>query len=415
MFSSSPPKRPRPKYQVFISSTFLDLHEERRAVTWEILKARHIPAGMENFTATDDRGWRTIQRSIDLSDYYVLIVAGAYGSVDPNTSLSWTEREYRYAREKSMRVMAFIRLDAHITADKLEKSEAGRSQLAVFKASLRESHLCETWSTLEDLKSKVMQALQNQIADDEDSGAPRPGWFRGDEITASPAALDEFARLSAENAELKERLRLVDEPREHLELETTDGEPIADVELVAPIIRVMNDPAFNALTALHEPHSRDVQRYAQTRVLTVWLVWRLKNSGKRPARNVVVDLSASNVSEAHVHEIERPVGSLSRFPSISPIYYNSSEHVYVEHCRARGGSGQVRQRIKQVAAGGSEELIAVGFVAAPDLVEGAKTILEIAYSARSEDGLVTAGGFSARVTVAESRSLTKSDVLGRDV
>lgn len=69
--AESPPRiRPaRPKYQVFVSSTFSDLHEERVAVTWEILKANHIPVGMEDFPATDDRGWRIIQRTIDHSDY----------------------------------------------------------------------------------------------------------------------------------------------------------------------------------------------------------------------------------------------------------------------------------------------------------------------------------------------------------
>jgi hypothetical protein len=65
----------RPKYQVFISSTYADLREEREAVTWAILTARHIPVGMEAFTATDDRGWQTIKSVIDRSDYYVLILA----------------------------------------------------------------------------------------------------------------------------------------------------------------------------------------------------------------------------------------------------------------------------------------------------------------------------------------------------
>ncbi|WP_348652950.1 DUF4062 domain-containing protein [Polyangium sp. y55x31] len=61
-------KRPRPKYQVFVSSTYTDLHDERERVIWGILNARHIPAGMENFTATNDRGWETIRRVIDLTD-----------------------------------------------------------------------------------------------------------------------------------------------------------------------------------------------------------------------------------------------------------------------------------------------------------------------------------------------------------
>jgi hypothetical protein len=47
--------RPRPKYQVSISSTFADLRAERQAVTLEVLAARHIPSGMESFLVADDR------------------------------------------------------------------------------------------------------------------------------------------------------------------------------------------------------------------------------------------------------------------------------------------------------------------------------------------------------------------------
>ena len=48
--------RSRKKYQVFVSSTFDDLYQERQAVTWALLKARFVPVGMEAFSATDDRG-----------------------------------------------------------------------------------------------------------------------------------------------------------------------------------------------------------------------------------------------------------------------------------------------------------------------------------------------------------------------
>src|SRR5690606_172577 len=98
----------RPKYQVFISSTFVDLKEYREAATWAILKARHIPAGMETFPAADDRGWKTIQRTIDDSDYYVILVGARYGSLDRETGISWTEREYRYAVEKEIPVLPFL-------------------------------------------------------------------------------------------------------------------------------------------------------------------------------------------------------------------------------------------------------------------------------------------------------------------
>lgn len=66
------------KLQVFISSTFVDLKEERQAAVQAILKAGHIPAGMELFTAGDKSQMETITRWIDESDIYMLILGGRY-------------------------------------------------------------------------------------------------------------------------------------------------------------------------------------------------------------------------------------------------------------------------------------------------------------------------------------------------
>ena len=44
----------RKKLQVFVSSTYNDLIQDRQAAVEAILTAGHIPAGMELFTAGDD-------------------------------------------------------------------------------------------------------------------------------------------------------------------------------------------------------------------------------------------------------------------------------------------------------------------------------------------------------------------------
>jgi hypothetical protein len=64
---------------------------------------------MDLIPSPDDRGWKIIQRTIDDSDYYVLLLAGRYGSIDRETGLSWAEREYDYARTNRLPVLAFIR------------------------------------------------------------------------------------------------------------------------------------------------------------------------------------------------------------------------------------------------------------------------------------------------------------------
>jgi hypothetical protein len=49
------------KLQVFISSTYKDLRDERQAAVSAILKAGHIPAGMELFTSGDESQMETIK------------------------------------------------------------------------------------------------------------------------------------------------------------------------------------------------------------------------------------------------------------------------------------------------------------------------------------------------------------------
>ncbi|MDR9828507.1 DUF4062 domain-containing protein [Vibrio sp. FNV 38] len=67
------------KHQVFVSSTYKDLIEERKEVIHALLELDCIPAGMELFPATDEDAWSLIKEIIDNCDYYILIIGGKYG------------------------------------------------------------------------------------------------------------------------------------------------------------------------------------------------------------------------------------------------------------------------------------------------------------------------------------------------
>lgn len=101
------------KLQVFVSSTYTDLIEERQAAVEAILDAGHIPAGMELFKAGKSQ-MKTIQKWIDDSDVYMLILGGRYGSIEEESGLSYTELEYRYALSKNMPVFAIVLEDSFL-------------------------------------------------------------------------------------------------------------------------------------------------------------------------------------------------------------------------------------------------------------------------------------------------------------
>lgn len=101
------------KLQIFVSSTYTDLIEERQVAVEAILDAGHIPAGMELFKAGKSQ-MKTIQKWIDESDIYMLILGGRYGSIEEDSGLSYTELEYRYALSKNMPVFAIILDDSFL-------------------------------------------------------------------------------------------------------------------------------------------------------------------------------------------------------------------------------------------------------------------------------------------------------------
>lgn len=98
------------KFQVFVSSTYEDLKEEREAAVSAILNAGHIPAGMEVFQGGKST-IGTIEKWIDDSDVFVLILGGKYGTYSEDIKMSFTQMEYEYAISQKKEVFAIVLSD----------------------------------------------------------------------------------------------------------------------------------------------------------------------------------------------------------------------------------------------------------------------------------------------------------------
>lgn len=103
------------KLQVFVSSTYTDLIEERQAAVQAILDAGHIPAGMELFKAGNESQLKTIYKWIDESDVYLLILGGRYGSIETETAKSYTQLEYEYAFSKDIPIFTVVLSQSFLT------------------------------------------------------------------------------------------------------------------------------------------------------------------------------------------------------------------------------------------------------------------------------------------------------------
>ncbi|ETS99728.1 DUF4062 domain-containing protein [Providencia alcalifaciens] len=193
------------RYQIFVSSTFLDLENARQEVTKHILNMNHIPAGMEMFSSNGYPQWDTIKKTIDSSDYYVLIVGERYGSICPDEGISYTEKEFNYAQSKGMPTLCFLSDASYTTTkDQRENDPEKQNKLEAFRSRITTSILCDMWSSEDALIGKISASLYKTFSEN-----PGIGWIRGN--TADPDNLTKIVKLMEENNRLKEKIKSFEE------------------------------------------------------------------------------------------------------------------------------------------------------------------------------------------------------------
>jgi Domain of unknown function (DUF4062) len=175
------------KYQVFVSSTYLDLIEARQQVMYALLGQDCIPSGMELFPASNTSQWELIKGVIAECDYYIVVIGCRYGSPGPENNKSYTQMEYEYAALMQKPVIAFVHSNPSSLLDpKHPETTEALDRLKEFRklVSLR---MYKPWTTPDNLASGVVQSLTKLMRDN-----PAPGWIRGNR---AGVYFDEIAEL----------------------------------------------------------------------------------------------------------------------------------------------------------------------------------------------------------------------------
>lgn len=188
------------KYSVFISSTYTDLINIREKLMKTILKMNQFPLGMELFSAGDSAQWKVIEKTIQMTDYYVLILGHRYGS-EGEDGIGYTEKEFNYAQELGIPIISFIRNEDVLTKPSERDDEPEKKEkLRLFREKAKTGRMVEFWENENEIPEKLSIALMKQIFEN-----PQIGWVRGNQVV-SPEMSNELARLSKENSELREKL-----------------------------------------------------------------------------------------------------------------------------------------------------------------------------------------------------------------
>jgi hypothetical protein len=198
------------RLQVFVSSTYLDLKEERQAAVKAILEAGHIPAGMELFTSGDEGQMEVIKQWIESSDVYLLILGGRYGSLEPTSGKSYTHLEYEYAIEIEKPLFTCVMKDEYLE-EKIKnpnvnskdiREQDNQDKFRDFKKLVMSKMVFQCNSFL-GIENSILKKMNELGRDDQ-----LVGWIRSNESTGSTVLSEEVARLSKENHELREQLKI---------------------------------------------------------------------------------------------------------------------------------------------------------------------------------------------------------------
>jgi hypothetical protein len=160
---------------------------------------------MEYFPAADEDAWHCIERLIPECDYYVLILAGMYGSIPAGKQKSFTHLEYELAVKHKIPVLGLLHKDPlRLPAGRCERLPMRRRKLGRFREQVSRK-LCRFWEVADQLPGELLASLTLQM-----DRFPRIGWVRADAL-ADDDAKSEIIKLQKR---VETQAKLLEEYRE---------------------------------------------------------------------------------------------------------------------------------------------------------------------------------------------------------
>lgn len=162
--------------KVFISSTSIDLQDYRRAAIELCNRLGMVPVAMEFFESMGRGATEGSRQKLREADLYVGVFAFRYGYIEDGYDRGVTEIEFEYAGELGMERLCFL-VDPTFPWPPDSIDYANYERLREFKRRLDQAVIRSTFTTVDDFRAKVLQALvawrdSHRMPDASDSAAP---------------------------------------------------------------------------------------------------------------------------------------------------------------------------------------------------------------------------------------------------
>jgi hypothetical protein len=161
---------------IYISSTYSDLKDLRKAVYDRLQKMQHHVIAMEDYVATDQRPLDKCLADVDKCNFYIGIFAWRYGYIPPEGNpeeKSVTELEFRHAKEKGKECLLFL-LDEEAPWPVAQiEGGTGHDRIVGLRNELRRDYLVSLIKKSEDLAAEVGTAVYVALASTRDDALPK--------------------------------------------------------------------------------------------------------------------------------------------------------------------------------------------------------------------------------------------------
>ena len=185
-------------------------------------------------------------------DYYIVIVAGRYGSLTTE-GVSFTQKEYEFAVQNGIPTIAFVHATPEeLPLKKVDTDPRQKKRLDDFTQKLKK-RLCKEWHNADELGAVVSRSLTQLIKRE-----PRAGWIRASD-TRSVEDATEIINLNKRIKELEERLKRY------------EGVGVSDVSMLCDGEDLFEfDYTFNVCTNAKEYYGKEILKNHRERGTLSW-------------------------------------------------------------------------------------------------------------------------------------------------
>ena len=151
----------KPIFRIFVSSTYIDLIDYRKAAEKAINDLNQKFIGMEYMGALSKEPKNACLKLIEECDLFIGIYAWRYGFIPENSEKSITQQEYEHALTKKKPILCYFVDEDYFWKPKMIEKGTVAEKLESFKKSIDKKLVRASFQDTDDLKYKLVRDIGN--------------------------------------------------------------------------------------------------------------------------------------------------------------------------------------------------------------------------------------------------------------